>query len=203
MVWIGVITILMYAGTVFIGLDTIREKVENLGVYGPLVFIAIKASTIIFAPLAGSPLYFIAGPLFGFWSGLLYVLIGETVGSIVAFYISRFFGRKILKLFLSRGGRKSLDGILYHIGNWKGLIYARLIFVGLQDVVSYAAGLTKISFWQFFWVSTLLGIITLAPLVAVGLGLVDQNVLTIVVVVVAVLALSFLIIRLLKRKNNT
>lgn len=167
-VWLVIILFLIYVSVRFIGIDNMKEKVMAAGIFGPLLLIFLKASTLVFAPLGGSPLYPVAGALFGFTKGFIYVFLGDVLGSVMSFYISRIFGRKIASYFLSKPGMHAADDILRHIGTTKGFIQARLIFIGFPEAINYGAGLTTISFWKFITISILIGAIPIAVLVAFG-----------------------------------
>jgi uncharacterized membrane protein YdjX (TVP38/TMEM64 family) len=73
--YIGVaITILVIVGLTFLfDMEKIQEWIKTAGIWAPLIFIFLKTSTIVIAPLSGSPLYPLVGLLFGFWPGILYV----------------------------------------------------------------------------------------------------------------------------------
>lgn len=164
----------IYGFSRFLGIENIRQKVESAGVFAPLFIIILKASTLIIAPLGGSPLYPIAGALFGFWKGFFYITLGDVLGSSVCFLISRFFGRKMTTYFVTKYGMKVVDDVLKHLGTRKGLLRARIIFFGLPEAVAYGAGLTSLSFW---WFSIIHNSISVVPhIIFVGLGdvLVDK-----------------------------
>src|SRR5690242_12266572 len=77
--FIAFLTILML-GMNAIGEDNLRKAIEEAGIFAPLLYIAIKAATYIFAPLTSGPIQVIAGKLFGnVWWGVLYTLIGEVL----------------------------------------------------------------------------------------------------------------------------
>jgi len=183
--WIILFIVVMYVISRLFGFDAIQEKVKEAGAFGPLILIIAKASVIIFAPLGGGPLYFIAGPLFGFWPGFIYIFLGDMFGSVVAFYISRKFGRKVVRRFLSEGGMKYVDDLLYHMSSWKGFLYARILFIGMHDIVSYVAGLSSITFTQFISISVLVAVPPLLLVIAVGMALIDNIVLAGAVIAVA------------------
>ena len=138
-----------YIVTVAIGLEGLREKVESAGVYAPFILILLKATTIVVAPLGGTIIYPVAGALFGFWKGLALALIGDTIGSTIAFWISRKFGRKILHYFTGRGGMPMVEKVVERLGTRRQFVKARIFFSGFMDLFAYAAGLTKINFWFF------------------------------------------------------
>src|SRR3989344_7233504 len=88
-VWIALVLLIFYISIRIIGTDNLKEKVEAVGIFGPIILIALKASTVVFAPLGGAPIYLAAGTIFGFFKGTLYILIGDFLGFTISFHISR------------------------------------------------------------------------------------------------------------------
>lgn len=152
---------------------TIHAYIESAGFWAPVILIVAKASTIVIAPLGGSPLYPLAGALFGFWNGFFYIMLGDIIGATIAFYLSRIFGRRVINYFFP--DNKLVSRVLHALGTFKGFLMARVGFIALPELISYAAGLTKISFLTFFTVFAVLEIFPVAVLVAVGTFLTDGN----------------------------
>ena len=167
-IWITAILLIFYFGARFIGLENIQDKVESAGILGPIIFIFLKITAIVVAPLSGSPMYLVAGTLFGFYKGVLYLMIGDAIGFSISFYISRFFGKKVAGYFLSKTGMKAANDILNHLETTKGLIQSCLVFIGFPEVVSYGAGLTRISFFKFIATIILIELIPVMILVWLG-----------------------------------
>ena len=75
--------------------------VDSLGFWGPLVFIlGYAAATVGFIP--GSILTMAAGAIFGLARGTLYVFIGATLGSTLAFLAARYFARGAIERRLEK-----------------------------------------------------------------------------------------------------
>lgn len=167
---IGFVLILIAMGCLFwlFDIEEIRAFVERGGVWGPIVFILAKASTIVIAPISGSAIYPMAGAVFGFWKGFLYIFIGDSIGSAIAFWISRRFGIHVARRFLGSSDGGYLTHILEHLNSWKGLIQARIFFSALPEAVAYAAGLSRLPFMKFFVVQMSLAIPTIAVMVYFG-----------------------------------
>lgn len=157
--WLALTVAAVYFFARFLGIHAVREHIATAGAWGPLAVILLKASTLVVAPLGGSPLYPIAGAVFGFWKGLLYTFIGDILGTAVAFFMSRCFGRRIVRHFVTRPGMRLVDAILGYLGTTRGLIHARLVFFAFPEGVTYAAGLTDIPFWKFLALMLPIGIV--------------------------------------------
>ncbi|MDP3771981.1 MAG: VTT domain-containing protein [bacterium] len=166
--WLGLTIAAIYFFAQFLGISETRERIAAAGIWGPFIVILLKASTLVIAPLGGSPLYPIAGAAFGFWHGFIYTSLGDLLGSAIAFFISRIFGRKVVQYFVTKPGMKIIDIILAYLGTPRGLIHARLVFFSFPEGVTYAAGLTTMPFWKFLALLVPIGIGPAALLVAFG-----------------------------------
>jgi len=197
---IGIIALLFIIGS-FLDFGDIRKYIEDLGYIGPTVLIILKASTIVFAPLIGTPIYLIAGPLFGFWKGFLYVLLGDIIGTAIAFWLSKLYGKKIIRFFFSDKLINLMEKMLVKIEDWKGLLYSRLILFAFHDLLSYAAGLTKIKFSTFMIVSIGSFIIPIALSVALGLAVIEKNIFTTAIIILLTIGIFGVIYEVLRRKK--
>lgn len=155
--------------TVFYAFDLsdVRSFVDRFGIWAPVVFALTKASTIVFAPLSGSPLYPAAGALFGFWKGFSIIMLGDILGGSITFYISRTYGVRIAERFM-KSEASLMRKVLDQLGTLKGFIFARLCFSPMPEIICYAAGLTKMSFWRFIVVHAFINIPMTAALVGAG-----------------------------------
>jgi len=135
-----------YVVTVSIGVDGLRAAVESAGIWGVLAVVILKATTIIVVPLGGQPIYVIAGAAFGFWKGFLLTFAGDVLGFTVAFFLSRFFGRSVVGLFVSSDQIQNIENILRKSSSLSALIKARIALTALPELFAYGAGLTSVSF---------------------------------------------------------
>ncbi|OHA26126.1 MAG: hypothetical protein A3C06_03865 [Candidatus Taylorbacteria bacterium RIFCSPHIGHO2_02_FULL_46_13] len=180
-----------YWVTVEVGIDDVRASVAHAGVYAPLIIILLKATTLVVVPLGGTPLYPIAGALFGFWQGLGITLIGDILGSSIAFYLSRYFGRSILRFFMSSGQVPMVERLMEKMGERKTFIKAKLFFAGFPEIFAYAAGLTAVSFPFFLLVHIGVHAVGAALLVLFGEALVSGNTLAFIGVGIVSALLAF------------
>jgi uncharacterized membrane protein YdjX (TVP38/TMEM64 family) len=165
---------LLFVSVSFVGAETMKKWVEAAGVWGPAVFVIAKITTIVVAPLSGGLLYPIAGTLFGFWKGLGLVVLGDAIGGVLAFWISRAFGRAVVERMLGKenGG---LARVLETIGTVRGFLVTRVIFIMSQDLMSYAAGLTRLPFLAFVTIHVGVGILPNALMTSFGAFVTESN----------------------------
>jgi uncharacterized membrane protein YdjX (TVP38/TMEM64 family) len=140
------------------GAERIRVLVAGAGAWAPLVFILLKASTYVIAPLSGTPLKIAAGALFGVWDGLLYTMAGDVLGGSLNFWIARLLGRPGIRRFAGAKAIAQVDETVEHAGGWRALLAARLVLSAVYDFISYAAGLSNLPFRQYLWVTVVGGV---------------------------------------------
>lgn len=145
-----------------------RHWIESAGVWAPLAYVGLKASTYIVAPLSGTPVKLAGGALFGFWEGAALGLTGDILGGSLNFWIARLFRDKAITRLSGSKAIKQIDDLTEHVGGWRALLAARLFLSSLYDFISYAAGLANLPFKHYFLVSFFAGIPS--TLVAAWLG---------------------------------
>ncbi len=167
---IGVgVTILVLIGLTFIfDIEALKSWVINAGVWAPLLFIGLKATTIVIAPLSGSPLYPLVGLLFGFFPGIFFVALGDFLGYTIAFCISRFFGKAFAHRFISKNQTGLLARVVDRIGDGKGFFYASLALGVFPELLAYGAGLSRLPYLKFIFILWPITLVTSTLLVLFG-----------------------------------
>ena len=127
--------------------EGLRGRLEGVGAWAPLLLMGLMATSVVVSPLPSLPLDVAAGAFFGPWLGTLYSALGALLGAILAFGIARILGGHVIGRLV--GGhihlcRDCSDKLLTRL-----VLAARLVPVVSFDLVSYGAGLTKISLRRF------------------------------------------------------
>ena len=146
--------------------DDIREWGEGLGLWGPVILIAILAAAMVFAPIPNPPFMIAAGLIWGTVLGVVYAVIGQMIGAAIIFWISRRFGRKFIPRLVGERGAERIDLLAREIGP-QLVFWWRMMPISF-DFAAYAAGLTPMSF-RFFMALVLFGSIV-PTAVVVGFG---------------------------------
>jgi len=121
---------------------TLRQWIDSFGILAPVVFILVQTAQVIFAPIPGQLIALAGGYLFGSVNGTIYSLIGVTVGSSIAFLLTKRYGRPLVERVLHEDVIAGFDGFVERVG-LLGFI-AFIIVPGLpDDAVCFLAGLTK------------------------------------------------------------
>lgn len=131
----------------------------------PLIFIIAKIVTIIFPPTPGAVIGLAGIPFFGWHRALLYDYIGNMIGSILVFFIARRFRPALTRrfVFVQRINKWADERLPSELG-FRNFFLIRLFTEGIFDFLSYAAGLTRITFSKYFF-ATALGCIPMKFLV--------------------------------------
>lgn len=127
----------------------VKQFISSYGVYAAVISFALMVLQSIVAPLPAFMLTFANANLFGWWQGAILSWSSAMAGAAVCFYIARILGRDVAERLTSKTGLKQIDNFFEKYGNNTILICRLLPFVSF-DYVSYAAGLTAMSFWDFF-----------------------------------------------------
>jgi len=94
----------------------LKEIILSFGPYAPLAYILIQIVQVVVAPIPGGPIEFLGGYLFGIKAGLLYSMIGLTLGSWFAFSLAKIFERWAVERFVSPETLRKFDYLIGHEG---------------------------------------------------------------------------------------
>jgi uncharacterized membrane protein YdjX (TVP38/TMEM64 family) len=160
----------------WIGVERIQDMIDTAGPLAPLVYVFIKAVTMVFAPLTAGPIQLSAGVLFGLWEGAFYSLLGEVIGGTIAFWIARRLGRAAVRRFVGAEGMDRVDELGKQVGGWRALVFARLFLFSIYDFITYAAGLANVvTMRQYVLITTLFGIVPTLLFVGIGASLAEDR----------------------------
>jgi uncharacterized membrane protein YdjX (TVP38/TMEM64 family) len=145
--------------TANVRLDSIRRYFEQWGAAGPLAYVFIVTVEVILAPIPGSVLYLPGGVIFGWPTGGAASLAGNVIGAGLACQLMRTLGRDYLAPYLEGGALKKYETVIEKQGLWI-VFLLRVNPLTSSDLVSYAAGMTRLAAWKVM-AGTMLG---MAPL---------------------------------------
>ena len=142
----------------YFNMRLIKEWLAAKGAFAPFVYMITMALAVIVSPIPSLPLDIAAGAFFGPFQGTVYSVIGALGGAVASFLLARYLGREFIERFLSghiNFCTECSDRFLKKV-----VFLSRLLPVVSFDVVSYGAGLTKMSLKNFTG-DTLFGMIPL------------------------------------------
>lgn len=143
LVLVGAVVLLRPYWSLLADARALRHYVDGFGVWAPLAFIALQTAQVLLAPIPGQVMAVVGGYLFGPWWGTLYNMVGITVGSTLAFWLSRRYGRAYAERMFDDDALETFDTV----ADRHGLLALFVMFLipGLpDDVLCFAGGLTTI-----------------------------------------------------------
>lgn len=133
----------------------LQDYILSFGAWAPVVSTLLMVLQAIAAPLPAFLITFANGLAFGaFWGGLLSVF-GASVAAAVSFGLARALGRGPVEALVGGTSLESADHWFARYGAYAVLV-GRLIPVLSFDVISFAAGLTRMRFPGFL-LATIVG----------------------------------------------
>lgn len=143
--------------------EDLQRWIDAAGLLGPVLVVALMTVAIVASPLPSAPVALAAGAAYGHTFGTRLVVLGAELGAVAAFLLARGLGRPFVEKHV---GQKLGAGFLGSQNTLTFLVFgSRLLPLLSFDIISYAAGLSKLHFWRFA-VATLAGIIPASFLLA-------------------------------------
>jgi uncharacterized membrane protein YdjX (TVP38/TMEM64 family) len=137
----------------FLSRDKIKLFLESLGPLSSIGFVLLQASQVIISPIPGEVTGFMGGFFFGTTPGIILSTIGLTIGSWIAFTLSRYLGRPFVERFVKKETLDRYDYLLHHKGAF--LVFLLFLIPGFpKDYLCYILGLGHLSTREFLIIST-------------------------------------------------
>jgi uncharacterized membrane protein YdjX (TVP38/TMEM64 family) len=131
----------------------IGQYVKDFGPYGPLVFIALQALQVVVSPVPGEATGILGGYLFGTLPGLIYSMIGLTIGSSTCFGLARWLGLPFVRRLVTPETYHRFDFLTRAKGEL--VVFVLFLFPGFpKDILCYILGLSPLPFGTFLLLST-------------------------------------------------
>jgi uncharacterized membrane protein YdjX (TVP38/TMEM64 family) len=158
-----------------VGIEQIREQVDQFGIWAPVILFGLRFTSIIVPVLPGTAYAILAGGLFGFVQGLLVIVLADLASCTFNFYIARRYGRNLVERFVGEKFMEKVDSLAQKHLERNFFLMIGFLMTGLFDFVAYAIGLTRTS-WQSYLVALVVSIIIAKPLwVAAGSGIFEGS----------------------------
>ena len=119
---------------------------------GVLVYILIQCLQVIFLPIPAAIICVVGAMIYGPLLSGLYCTIGILVGSYISFWIGRTFGYRIVSWIVGTENTEKYSDIILKRGGFF-LCIAFLLPMFPDDILCFIAGITKMKFITFFWIT--------------------------------------------------
>ena len=147
----------------------LKELILSYKGWGLLTYTIINLLQVILIPIP-STLTILAGTaIFGPLMAFLFAAIGILIGSIIAFFIGRFFSRPLLYWIF---GKEKVDKYEKLLSKRTKLILFLTLFLPFfpDDMICMLAGVTDIKVVDFLWISLLARSVGIASISFFGSG---------------------------------
>ncbi len=185
--------------------ERFRLWVDQFGVWGKLLFIAMVILQVIVALIPGEPLELAAGYAFGAVEGTLLSMAGILAGSWIVFALVRRFGVRLVEVFFS-GRDIGQMGFLKSTKKTKVIVFLLMLIPGTpKDFLSYFAGMTQLTAAQWLAIVAVARIPSLVTSTVTGAAAGEQNYLLAAIMLLVTLTISgagLLYYRKLCRQQN-
>jgi len=143
--------------------ERLKMLVARAGLWGPVLIVTLMTVAVVASPIPSAPIALAAGAAYGHLWGTVHVVIGAELGALIAFGLARILGHDVLRRVF---GDRVDAGMLGSQTALTATVFAsRLMPFVSFDMISYAAGLSRLHAWRFA-LATLAGIIPASFLLA-------------------------------------
>jgi uncharacterized membrane protein YdjX (TVP38/TMEM64 family) len=132
----------------------LRDYIVSFGLSAPIASCFLMVLQALVAPVPSFLITFANGLAFGVFWGWMLSLFGHVLAAAVCFWISRSLGRVPVEVLVGKTGLQSADRWFARWGMY-AVFVGRLVPGIAFDVISYAAGLTRMRFRNFILATTL------------------------------------------------
>ena len=127
-----------------------RTYLLGFGIWAPIISMALMVFQSLAAPLPAFVITFANAYIFGWVMGAVYSWTGAMVGAALCYWIAKAYGRPVVEKLIGKKSLVTTDRFFKKYGK-HSIMIARLLPVVPFDIISYAAGLTTMGFWEFIW----------------------------------------------------
>ena len=124
--------------------ESLPSTLAQMGVWGPVLYIATIALSVVVSQIPGAPLAVAAGAVWDPAIAGTYTIVGGFGGAVIAYSLGKIMGPSIIAALTGKTLSFSTEYGESYLG-W-AIFATRLLPVFSFDLVSYGAGMTGLSF---------------------------------------------------------
>ncbi len=170
----------------------IQAWVANLGWLGVLVTLLLQMLQVVVSVIPGEPFELLAGVLYGGFGGLLICVTGCFFATLIAFHLSRRFGKPLLKKLF---GEKQLQEyrFLQTPKRQETAVFILFLIPGIpKDILTYIAGTGPMKPLTFTIIATFARIPAIAASTFIGSNILSGNWVAVLLLFAAIAVLGLL-----------
>jgi uncharacterized membrane protein YdjX (TVP38/TMEM64 family) len=180
---------------IFKNTEHFRSYILSFNRFGYLIFITFQIIHILIPAIPGEVVQIAGGYTYGFFKGSILLSIGTLIGTILVFYITRFLGYSLVKIFVSK---KKIIKFARITNSKKSSIIIFFLFLipGIpKDIILYVLGLTPIKPFRLIIISVTARLPGIIGSAYIGSNIMSKNyssAITVGIISVIIFIFSFL-----------
>ena len=180
-----------------------KKIIENLGIKGAILIIALEISKIILVFLPGEPIELLAGMCYGPWIGLLIIYIGVTISNIIIIFLVKKYGVKFVQDVIKEKKIKKINQMIDDNNDRTEITLFVLYFLPFlpKDFITYVASLLPISKVKFLIISIIARFPAVFSSVLVGSKILDGKIISIILIYTVTYIISGIIAMIYKKTS--
>lgn len=187
------------------GRNNFKITIDGLGFKGIFVILGLMCVQIIIPIFPGEPVEVLAGMCFGSIKGLIIILFGVFISSIIIISLVKVLGKKFIYTFVKKEKIEKIENSKFFKNKKKIDILIFLLFLipgTPKDILIYIAALLPINIYRFLVISTVARIPSIISSTIAGNNLVSGNLLFSIGVYVITFAITAIFIYLVNKKDK-
>ncbi len=137
------------------GILSLEKMVQEMGIWGVFLVLAIQILQIIVAVIPGEVVEFVSGAMYGTFGGLLIDLAGVAIGETLIYFIMSKLGKDVVEKIAGSEKVRKLK-FLKNERRLEMLLFVLFFIPGTpKDTICYVAPLFKIAFKPFILISVI------------------------------------------------
>lgn len=166
--------------------NVIKAFIDDHYILGCIIMISVTVIQVMIAFIPGELVEIAAGYAFGTVGGLILVLIGNVIGSVIAILLTRKFGLRLFRRFYPDEDINALP-ILNKPKRRNILTFLLFLIPGTpKDMLTYVIGLTDMKIWQYLLLTTFAKIPSIVSSTAGGHAFSDNKILLAIYIFAAI-----------------
>lgn len=184
---------------IFCDSESLKAFLSQFKGFDKWVFVAIRAFQTVIKIIPAEPLEIGSGILYGTWGGLALCMLGTMIGSFVIIALTRAFGKRLVDAFIPIEKIESLAFLKDEKRVYYTLFFIYLIPGTPKDVLTYAAGLTKLDMKKFLLITGIARIPSIITSTWCGQEILNRNY-TLAIIIFAVTGILSVVCSLIYNK---
>lgn len=183
----------------FSNAEEFRKVILSYEYIGIFVLIGFQVLQIIIPFIPGEVVQIAGGYVYGTPFSFIFLLSGTILGGVIVFYLSRFIGYPLVKIFVDEEKMRKF-GFLMKSKKAEITLFILFLLPGIpKDTLIYLAGLTPVNPIRFFVILTIARIPGLVVTTFVGSNILEKNYNSVYLIVGVILMILIVGIALRKK----